>query len=545
VIRARRGAGVPAQMLNGVVALLVGRLGLPIPALRMLRVHGRRSGRLRTTPVMVLRRGGGRYLVAPRGRTDWALNLDAAGWGELIRGRHVERVGATPVSGDEQAEVVAAYVRRFGWLTGRFFALGRRPTAAQAARVAHRHPVFRLGAMMLLCLAVAGPAAAARPGFTIAPGQLPADDAAAEFQLYTSLIYARPGSQTARDIDYVLRLAQFAARPDTPPARKATISRTLRVNAWWYARRGAPDRRAIVRDPAGVLHTYWGRRGFALNPVATAGRWQDLNDDVGPVDLAAALLPFGVPHSGGGRDFLVWEYYDVPDQPGVIQPGASGMAQGRIAQLMARAYHRTGEARFSDAAVGALGAFAVPVDAGGVLSDVALGPAKRPWYVERAYPGGNRWRGAALNGFMVTLLNLHGTAPLLTSRPEPLRTGPREQRRRPRAPGAVTAGRFAAALASRGEASLQRYLPLHDTGTWSIYGLLTPGFRWRTHVADKGYHCYHVRLLGKLAVQAPFRGFDRWEARWDGYARREGVDCTRQDEPAPTTPTSGPTTPID
>ena len=172
----------------------------------------------------------------------------------------------------------------------------------------------------------------------------------------------------------------------------------------------------------------------------------------------------------------------MPDRPGVIRPGASGMAQGRIAQLMARAYHRTGEQRFAEAARLALEAFTVPVDAGGVLSPVAwpLGVRPMPWYVERAYPGASPWKGAALNGFMVTLLNLRAVAPLLGSRPNPLEAGPPDQRARERAPGAEQAGDLARALALRGERTLKRYLPLHDTGTWSLYGLLTPGRKWRT-----------------------------------------------------------------
>ena len=139
-----RGPGVPARALNGLMGLLVGRLGLPLPRLRMLRVHGRRSGRLRSVPVLVLRRGRDRYLVAPRGRTDWALNLRAAGWGELWRGDRRERIEVEELFGDERAAVVGSYVRRFGWLTGRFFDLPKRFRDEDVRRIADRHPAFRI-----------------------------------------------------------------------------------------------------------------------------------------------------------------------------------------------------------------------------------------------------------------------------------------------------------------------------------------------------------------------------------------------------------------
>ena len=91
-----------------------------------------------------------------------------------------------------------------------------------------------------------------------------------------------------------------------------------------------------------------------------------------------------------------------------------------------------------------------------------------------------------------------------------------------------------------GERTLQRYLPLHDTGSWSLYGLSTPGWAWRTHVADAGYHCYHVTLLRQLDRQAPGYGFGEWAAKWDGYARRAGLNCALKNpsflEPRPDQP---------
>ena len=177
-----------------------------------------------------------------------------------------------------------------------------------------------------------------RPSYFIPFEELPADAATAIAILENRLFTIAPESAEERDIQYLLRLARLYLRPDQPPGRQETVSHTLRVNAWWYARYVVPRRRVILADFQGILSTYWAGRGFAVNPVATAGRWQGLNDALTPEALAGELLPLGVGRRHGLRRFLLWEYYDVPDQPGVIRPGASGMAQGRIAQLMAVSY---------------------------------------------------------------------------------------------------------------------------------------------------------------------------------------------------------------
>jgi len=144
VIAPARGPGIRARALNRAMLLAVGRLGLPVAGTWILHTTGRRSGRGRATPVCVAEVAGVRYLVAPRGETGWARNLRARPVCELRRGVRRVRLGATEVAGDERAVVVAAYVRRYGWLTGRFFDLPRRPSAAEVAREAARHPTFRL-----------------------------------------------------------------------------------------------------------------------------------------------------------------------------------------------------------------------------------------------------------------------------------------------------------------------------------------------------------------------------------------------------------------
>ncbi|MEQ8834140.1 MAG: nitroreductase/quinone reductase family protein [Miltoncostaeaceae bacterium] len=146
MITTGRGPGIRARALNGTLMLAVDRLGLPLPALRVLRVHGRRTGSLHRVPLLVLRMRdtGRRYLVAPRGRTDWARNLDSAGWGEIGRGRRLHRVRAIAVTGAEREEAIAAYLRRFGWLNRKVFGVERRPSATRIAELAPHHAVFRL-----------------------------------------------------------------------------------------------------------------------------------------------------------------------------------------------------------------------------------------------------------------------------------------------------------------------------------------------------------------------------------------------------------------
>jgi len=61
-------------------------------------VKGGASGQWRTTPVNLLSHDHHRYLVAPRGETQWVRNLRAVGTGEL-------RVG--PDSSDEQTRAIA------------------------------------------------------------------------------------------------------------------------------------------------------------------------------------------------------------------------------------------------------------------------------------------------------------------------------------------------------------------------------------------------------------------------------------------------------
>jgi deazaflavin-dependent oxidoreductase (nitroreductase family) len=121
----------PGWLVKSVANPLLMRLGL-VP---VLAVRGRKSGLWRTVPVNVLQIDGRRYLIAPRGETDWVRNLRAAGGGEIRRGRRGQPFRAIEVPVGERPPLIAAYLLRWGsQVRSQFEAL---PDPAD-------HPTFRL-----------------------------------------------------------------------------------------------------------------------------------------------------------------------------------------------------------------------------------------------------------------------------------------------------------------------------------------------------------------------------------------------------------------
>ncbi|MFF7681879.1 nitroreductase family deazaflavin-dependent oxidoreductase [Microbacterium sp. NPDC007973] len=131
-------------VFNALVAGVT-RLGLPLAGSRVLAVRGRTSGEWRTTPVNPLRVGGERYLVAPRGATQWVKNLRAAGEGELRTGRSIEQFRAEEVPDAEKPPILRAYLVAWAWEVGRFFeGVDRNSPDERLAEIAPGFPVFRL-----------------------------------------------------------------------------------------------------------------------------------------------------------------------------------------------------------------------------------------------------------------------------------------------------------------------------------------------------------------------------------------------------------------
>ncbi|MCW2566471.1 MAG: hypothetical protein JWN54_568 [Mycobacterium sp.] len=136
--------GRPTALFNAVVAALT-RRGISVWGSRVLYVRGRTSGEWRTTPVNLLTLDGERYLVAPRGQTQWVRNLRAAGRGELHVGRRVEAFTATELPDGEKPAVLRAYLRRWKFEVGAFFdGVGPDSPDEELRRIGPRHPVFRI-----------------------------------------------------------------------------------------------------------------------------------------------------------------------------------------------------------------------------------------------------------------------------------------------------------------------------------------------------------------------------------------------------------------
>ena len=140
----RRPGWFTRHVFNRAVAVAT-RAGLSVWGSRILRVRGRTTGQWRTTPVNVLTLDGDRYLVAPRGDTQWARNMRVSGGGELQLGRKVEVFEAAELADEEKVPVLRGYLRRWKAEVGVFFdGVSATSPEAEVRRIAPDHPVFRI-----------------------------------------------------------------------------------------------------------------------------------------------------------------------------------------------------------------------------------------------------------------------------------------------------------------------------------------------------------------------------------------------------------------
>jgi deazaflavin-dependent oxidoreductase (nitroreductase family) len=138
-----RAPSAAERVLNTVVGWLVG-LGFGLEHNHLLQVSGRRTGRIYRTPVNVLVLDGRRWLVAPRGRTQWVRNVEVSGTAVLKRGRRFERVRLRAVADADKPAILSAYLDRFRTTVQRYFPVAAGSPAQAFGSVASRYPVFEI-----------------------------------------------------------------------------------------------------------------------------------------------------------------------------------------------------------------------------------------------------------------------------------------------------------------------------------------------------------------------------------------------------------------
>jgi deazaflavin-dependent oxidoreductase (nitroreductase family) len=136
-------------MLNPLIRGLL-RLGIPMGPNTLLTIRGRKSGKMRTTPVGLFENEGQRYLLATFGEVNWVKNLRKDGEAKIGRGRHREWVSARELTPQDAAPVFKKVLSHYlGSRTMRSFLQMGYDLAPGASdedflREANRHPAFEL-----------------------------------------------------------------------------------------------------------------------------------------------------------------------------------------------------------------------------------------------------------------------------------------------------------------------------------------------------------------------------------------------------------------
>lgn len=131
------------RLLNKAFGALLG-LGIGLRHNYLVEVRGRKTDRLYSTPVDLLEFKGRRFLVAPRGRTQWVRNAEAAGEVTLKRGVERWRFRVRIVSNDEKPKILKEYLDRFKLTVQRYFPLEAGSESRAFVKIAERYPVFEL-----------------------------------------------------------------------------------------------------------------------------------------------------------------------------------------------------------------------------------------------------------------------------------------------------------------------------------------------------------------------------------------------------------------
>ena len=128
---------------NRTFGFLIG-MGIGPSHIYLLQVRGRKSGKLFSTPVDLLDLNGKRYLVAPRGRTQWVRNAEVAGEVTLKKGSSVQKYRLRTIAVPDKPEILKAYLDSYKKEVQRYFPVSAGSPAQDFVAVAESYPAFEL-----------------------------------------------------------------------------------------------------------------------------------------------------------------------------------------------------------------------------------------------------------------------------------------------------------------------------------------------------------------------------------------------------------------
>jgi deazaflavin-dependent oxidoreductase (nitroreductase family) len=131
------------RVFNRIFGFVVG-MGWGFSYNYLLQVRGRKSGKIYSTPIDLLERDGKRFLVAPRGRTQWVRNAEAAGEVALKRGKLQRRFRLRALSDQEKPEILKAYLDQFKREVQRYFPVPAGSSVEAFTGLVESYPAFEL-----------------------------------------------------------------------------------------------------------------------------------------------------------------------------------------------------------------------------------------------------------------------------------------------------------------------------------------------------------------------------------------------------------------
>ncbi len=141
-----RKANTIETAFNRTYGFFVG-LGIGASYSYLLEVRGRKTGKVYSTPVSLMEINNHKFLVAPRGLTQWVRNAEASGEITLKRGSKRQKYHLRPLSDNEKPGILKTYLDRYKNSVQKFFPIPAGSPTSAFVPLAQKYPAFEIFAV--------------------------------------------------------------------------------------------------------------------------------------------------------------------------------------------------------------------------------------------------------------------------------------------------------------------------------------------------------------------------------------------------------------